>query len=333
MFQKLKKYARYYMRGYKRNVSKSNRFCFVISSPRSGSTWLKTALNHHPEISCTENRLFGQFFEVWPNNDGTQAPRITLDKYVTTLSEYYDHRAIGLSRDEFCNELMIEYITSLLRLSQRFSGKTIFVDKVTPYIDTSNLVIESIKHYLPEATIVQLVRDGRDVVTSGVFDWLMKNAHSKKRYAHFVEKKTDMTLERFFDDEDIELWTKYWTQPIEAIASLNENVFTIQYEDMQKNQEAVLIEFFKYVGVESSKKVAAKCVEESSFEKMSGGRKRGQEVATAKTRKGISGDWKNYFTRRDGELFNREAGKYLVEMGYEKDDSWIHNLPEALRLT
>lgn len=303
---------------------------FVISSPRSGSTWLKNALNHHSEIFCTENRLFGQFFEIWPNNDGTRTPRITLDKYVDILAGYYDFRAIGLSRSEFTHRLLAEYIETLLRFSYRFSGKSVLVDKITPYIDTSDLVIKSIKHYFPEAIIVQLVRDGRDVVTSGVFDWLLKNGHGKKRYFYFIEKKKGVKLNRFFDDEEIELWTKYWTQPIEAVMSSEESVFTIRYEEMLKDQEKVLIEFFKYISVDSSPKVAAKCVKEASFEKMSGGRKRDQEEVTAKVRKGVSGDWKRYFTRRDGELFHRYAGSCLIKIGYEKDASWIQHLPENL---
>ena len=63
---------------------------------------------------------------------------------------------------------------------------------------------------------------------------------------------------------------------------------------------------------------------------MSGGRQKGEAEPTAHVRKGIVGDWRNYFTKRDGELFHEIAGKTLIEMGYEQDSTWIDSLPEKL---
>jgi len=40
-------------------------------------------------------------------------------------------------------------------------------------------------------------------------------------------------------------------------------------------------------------------------------------------RKGISGDWKNKFSREAKQIFNEYAGKELIQLGYEVDDSWI----------
>jgi hypothetical protein len=319
-----------YVQKQNHHPTRNHKICFVVSAPRSGSTWLKTALNHHPEIFCTENRLFGRFCEIWPNNDGTRTPRITLDKYLETLAGHYDFNAMGLSRNEFIQSLMDEYIETLIRFSYRYSKKSVLVDKVTPYIDTADLVIKSIKHYFPDASIIQLIRDGRDVLTSGAFDWLLKNGQGKPAYDYFIKGETDKKLERFFYDEDIELWTKYWTQPIEAVRTLQEGTLTIRYEEMLKDQGDVLVELFKHINVDSSSGTVAGCIEEASFEKMSAGRKRGQEDPTAKVRKGISGEWTRYFTRRDGEIFHRCAGTLLIQSGYEKDGSWVSSLPGSL---
>jgi hypothetical protein len=49
-------------------------------------------------------------------------------------------------------------------------------------------------------------------------------------------------------------------------------------------------------------------------------------------RKGVSGDWLNYFTRRDGEIFHEIAGEQLLQLGFEIDPKWYEQLPEKLDL-
>jgi len=260
---------------------KPHTICFVISSPRSGTTWLKQALGAHPEVFSTENRLFGQFFAMWPERDGSERPRITLDAYVHIASEYYDYSALGLSRTEFEERLLESYLHALMELSFRLSGKRVVADKITPYADTAKTVITSIRRYFPGARIVQLVRDGRDVLTSGVFDWLGRNDHDKPRYASFVERRPDLSLARFFCDDDINIWARRWLGPLVALEDLAGGIVTVRYEDMLRNQAGVLQRVFEYLEVNASAEVVSHCVEEATFKKMSGGRERGEEVATA----------------------------------------------------
>ena len=60
-----------------------------------------------------------------------------------------------------------------------------------------------------------------------------------------------------------------------------------------------------------------------SFERFAEGRKRGEANVQSEYRKGIIGDWKNYFTDRDKDQFKAsEAGRLLIELGYEKDNDW-----------
>ena len=49
----------------------------------------------------------------------------------------------------------------------------------------------------------------------------------------------------------------------------------------------------------------------------------GQEDRTSFLRKGIAGDWKNYFGREAREVFHHYAGNQLIRLGYERDDSWV----------
>jgi len=36
----------------------------------------------------------------------------------------------------------------------------------------------------------------------------------------------------------------------------------------------------------------------------------------------VAGDWRNYFTARDKEIYKEEAGELLIRLGYERDLDW-----------
>ncbi|MBU1119522.1 sulfotransferase domain-containing protein [Patescibacteria group bacterium] len=63
-------------------------------------------------------------------------------------------------------------------------------------------------------------------------------------------------------------------------------------------------------------------VYQNRFSKLSGGRKRGEEDQFHHYRKGISGDWKNYFNEVHKKKFKAEFNDVLLALDYEHDDSW-----------
>ena len=63
-------------------------------------------------------------------------------------------------------------------------------------------------------------------------------------------------------------------------------------------------------------------VHRKSFERLSGGRKKGQENVKSHYRKGQPGDWRNHFTPEHTARFAQEFGDLLITLGYEADASW-----------
>lgn len=303
---------------------------FIISAPRSGSTWLTTALNAHPEIFGTEQRLFGDFCEVWQNNDGTTAPRITFDKYAKSFGMHYFYQFMNRDFGTFVEDFQKSFIKFLCHFATGRTGKKVIIDKITPYPGTAQFVIKEIKRLLPEAKIIHLVRDGRDVLTSGTFDWLLKDAEGTDRHEFYFRPIPGMRLERFFDAKVIKKWAGNWNETID-IFNEEPPSHRITYEEMKDDMAEALKKLFIAIGVESNNEIADKCEEESTFERMSG-RPPGQEEPTAKARKGIVGDWRNYFTLADGELFDALAGEQLMAMGYEADSNWTKALPMKLEM-
>ena len=60
----------------------------------------------------------------------------------------------------------------------------------------------------------------------------------------------------------------------------------------------------------------------SRFEAQTGGRERGTEDVGSHYRKGIAGDWVNYFEPQHVEAFNAHFGDLLSRLGYEEDTNW-----------
>lgn len=301
---------------------------FIISAPRSGSTWLTTALNHHPELFGTEQRLFGNFCEVWKNNDGSSTPRITFDKYATAFGTHYFYQFMNRDYDTFVEDFKKSFVNFLCHFAHGRTGKNIIVDKITPYPGTAQYVVDEIRRLFPDAKIIHLVRDGRDVLTSGTFDWLLKDAEGTDRHAFYFNPIPGMRLERFFDAKVIKKWAANWCETIDVFSDPSASL-RVSYEAMKQDMPSALQSVFETLEVDASKGIAENCAEHSTFERMSG-RPPGLEEPTAKARKGIVGDWKNYFTLPDGELFDALAGEQMAQMGYEPNSDWVKQLPLKL---
>lgn len=313
---------------------------FVVSAPRSGSTWLARSLNTHPRIHATENRLFGMFCQTWQNRSGRSMPRITADKFVQSLAGHSFWSELGFqSTGEFQAELLEHWCDCLTRWQAQRSGKPVIVDKVTPYLGTAGTVLQQIARFFPEARLIHLLRDGRDVVTSGVFDWIGREPdrsepQARIREEFFVDQTVNRPLTRFLDDASIRTWCRYWTESNQVTGQACQPsgpALPIRYEQMKQDQASVLKTVFQWLDVDDEDNVVNTCVEASSFRKTTG-RAAGQADPLAKARRGVSGDWRNYFTRQDARIFQEAAGAMLQQYGYEADDAWVEQCPEQLNL-
>jgi lipopolysaccharide transport system ATP-binding protein len=97
----------------------------------------------------------------------------------------------------------------------------------------------------------------------------------------------------------------------------------IRYEDLLDDDlgilEALLIVRCQLpIDPERLRQVILDC----RFESLSNGRARGEEDMQAHERKGIAGDWHNYFTPAIKYAFKNRYGGLLVATGYERDLNW-----------
>ncbi|MES3629935.1 MAG: sulfotransferase domain-containing protein [Longimonas sp.] len=63
-------------------------------------------------------------------------------------------------------------------------------------------------------------------------------------------------------------------------------------------------------------------LEDHRFNRLAGGRSRGEENVHSHYRKGVPGDWRNHFTPALAAHFKKEWGPLLVKLGYESTLDW-----------
>lgn len=315
---------------------------FVVGMGKSGTSWLMNTLNGHPEILCNgEGRFFGREWRR-ENHEKINKPVLASSFYsAMSSSEYlrlWVERSVWTRNgdpEELLAGLMHAAIDHILLKALAESGKKVVGDKslLTPGF------VEEVRAIYPEAKIVHIIRDGRDAAVSqihhmwnrdikqgGVHD--LKPEEIEKRETYLKDPKAFLESgESIFTEKRLRWVAKNWNLRIgEAIHDgptlFGANYIEVRYEDLLDRPHEEVRQLAAFLGVDTRDEAVEQAVGAASFEKMSRGRQRGEEDPTSFFRKGIAGDWKNYFTTRDKEIYKGEAGALLVKLGYETDQDW-----------
>jgi hypothetical protein len=319
---------------------------FVVGQGKSGTTWIRNALNSHPEILCRgEGRFFERdFVQVAPLEDlsrgwlksvqptslygaisSSEHLRIWIERSVWTDGEDVDEHLGNLQR------LAVNYF-----LTQRLAktGKKIVGDKTT---FSRGEVIEEIGALYPEANVIHVIRDGRDVAVSmihhmwnyakdeGAF-YDLEPEDLEKRDAYRQDPASALA-EGLFTEKRLKGIARSWANQVgRAVeygpALLGSNYTEVRYEDLLTRPQEEIGRLLRFLGADADEETVKRCIEMSSFERWSEGRERGREDSSAFYRKGIAGDWRNVFTAEDRRVFKEAAGEVLIQLGYEKDHDW-----------
>ena len=311
---------------------------FVAGEMRSGTSWLRHSLSDHPEIACgQEGSFFGRDYdrEEIPVYTG---PVSSLTRALARSKELETWHALpwNLWSDGYDEDLK-----NLCRLSVDYflakevarTGRRIVGDKSPQH--TENL--DEIHEIYPDARIVHIVRDGRDVAVSamhhwwrlakdregGVFDLTPEELRIRDDYAQDRERFL-AEGRSIFTEERLAQLARRWVYRTgkgrrDGTILYGERYLEIRYEDLLLDTPAVFGRVLAFLGASSEERVIERCLRSSSFERASS-RRQGEEDPGSFFRKGVVGDWRDVFTERDRELYGELAGERLVEFGYEKAD-------------
>lgn len=307
---------------------------FIAGEMRSGTSWLRRTMSAHPEIACGhEGSFFGRDYdhEQIPVYDG---PVSSFTRALAVSDEYRIWHELGWNQwtDGFeedlrnLNRLAVDYFLSK---EVARTGKTIVGDKSPQHTEC----LDEIYEIYPDARIVHIVRDGRDVAVSAMHHWWrlakdqpggifqLEPEELEIRDAYLADREGFLASGRsiFTEDRLRQLATR-WNYRVrkaheDGTTYYGDNYLEIRYEDLLADGPDRLRRIFRLLGARNDARAIEICTRASSFERVSN-RRPGEEDASSFFRKGVAGDWKSVFTERDREIYGSLAGDQLVRMGY-----------------
>jgi Sulfotransferase domain len=308
---------------------------FLVGEMRSGTSWLRRTVSAHPEVACGhEASFFGRDYDheeipVYTDPVSSLTRALSISKELRTWHELpWNQWTDGYEEDlRNLTRLSIDYF--LAKEAAR-TGKRIVGDKSPQH--TAHL--DEIHEVYPDAKVIHIIRDGRDVAVSamhhwwrlakdrpdGVFELTLEELATRDAYQGDRERFV-ASGRSIFTEERLSQLAHRWSHRVgkahwDGAALYAKKYLEIRYEDLLQDPRETLQRVFRLLGARTDDRALDRCLRAGSFERASS-RKPGEEDPGSFFRKGVAGDWRSVFTGRDREVYDKIAGERLLEMGYE----------------
>lgn len=210
-------------------------------------------------------------------------------------------------------EIALERIVAPQLDEKQFLDAPLVNGAVYPTVYVTKEQFESV--VLPESYRKFIViRDLRDTLISGYFS--IRYSHGiiddrLTRWRDRLETKTIGDGLMMLMDEWLPLSAKIQQSWIEAGEKI------IRYEELLVNDLEILEQLLiGHCEIPVTPERLREVVMTNRFENLTGGRRPGEENNMAHERKGVAGDWRNYFTPLVIDNFNEQYGSLLIDTGY-----------------
>jgi hypothetical protein len=267
---------------------------FACGAPRSGTTWLQRILDAHPEVCCSgEGHFVRRFSSPVAKVVNTYNQSLTVEaKHVYEGSPYYG----AISQSEF-DELVRSFI--LQRLGARADARTRWIGDKTPGYTRD---LGQLHRLFPEAKIIHIVRDPRDVVVS------------RLAFNHRAGYREVFTPGAEQHRQAVESAMQMWIDAVRAVddfARARPNlVHELNYRDLHLDPVGETERLFRFLGASAERVLVEQVAAATSFEALAG-RKAGEEDASSFLRKGVVGDWKTRLDPETAELISQSCGELM----------------------
>jgi LPS sulfotransferase NodH len=296
---------------------------FILGHARSGTTLLMRLARLHPEVHCNYQ---AHFFTRRPMLKSlVDTPEA--EEWLTRKSNRWNH-----GRD--LSPLVLRAVADVIMERDAASeGKRIVGDK-SPSSVIHGQAVRDLHAVYPDAKIVYIVRDGRDVIIS-------------ERFRNFVEESKFLTAEDMriiadlrldpasFNDGRRSIFTEAfirrtagdWVRDLqesedESRGLFGENFYGLRYEDLLERPFDEMKKVWEFLGVEADSSLEKHILEEMASNPDEEWQSRRNEDIASFLPKGQTGNWERLFSEQDKSVFNQAAGEMLIKWNYEKDHNW-----------
>jgi Sulfotransferase family len=273
---------------------------FVGGAPKSGTTWLQLMLNAHPEVSCSgeghyADRLLPTLTRALKEHNAT----ISLKN--RSIFDGLDGQALFTNR----HVLFLATAAIGLMLTQPARAETVpIVGDKTP--DNVRL-FPLLATLFPQARFIHIVRDGRDCTVSAWYHNLRINAAAlTRRYPTFGD----------FAGYFAQVWVDNVSQGAKFAAAQPERCMAVRYEDLAHQPLRLLDRLCDFLGASRDPAVLRDCCAAADFNRLSGGRPRGQEDRESFFRHGVAGDWRSHFDTHTDVAFRAKVEPWMSGFRY-----------------
>ncbi|MCK6539307.1 MAG: sulfotransferase [Anaerolineales bacterium] len=297
---------------------------FILGHARSGTTLLMRLVRLHPEVHCNYQ---AHFFTRKPLLKSL-VNSAEIEEWLTRKSNRWNH---GRDLSPLVLRAAADFIME--REAAR-EGKSIVGDK-SPSSTIHARAVQDAYSVYPDAKIVNIVRDGRDVLISERFRNFVEESkfltsEDKRIIENLRKDQTPFTngARSIFTETFIRDIAQRWVDDLSEIDAEARRLYgrqyhSLRYEDLLETPFAEMTKLWKFLGVKKISRSLEKKVqaEMSSNPDEEWQAKRNEDIASFLP-KGQAGNWQRLFTVRDKSIFKEVAGETLVEWGYERDLDW-----------
>jgi len=275
---------------------------FITGYDKSGTTWMKKAINAVDGFSCLGSN---QFFDLMPSKNGMS----TFTRHLINMNN--ENNPFNLNKNTFYDLFRNNYLNKICKLSPK--NNMYYGEKSTAQD------VNSIQYFFPGSKQIVLVRDMRDIIVSFAFHFERRYKYKEKKWSpqrsKFDEK--GFIKEDFIKREVGKIKTYYEHLNMHK---KNDNVLFIKYEDLNSNQgKHYFINIISHICNKDTDKFKAsitKSWKNHTFEKLTKGRKKGEVDTKSFFRSGKSGDFIRYLKEEQIMFINKELNDYLKQYQY-----------------
>lgn len=296
---------------------------FILGHARSGTTILMRLTRLHPEVHCNYQ---AHFF--------TRAPMLKSLVDTPEAAEWLSRKSNRWNRGRDLSPLVMRAAADfIMERDAAREGKRIVGDK-SPSSTIHGQVVRDAHAIYPDAKLIYIVRDGRDVLISERFrnfveDSKFLTAEDRRIIADLKRDQTPFTdgTRSIFTDTFIRQIAQRWAEDVNEIDAegrrlYGKNYFSLRYEDLLTDPFTEMQKLWAFLGVSTEASLETEIQKEMGQNLDEEWQARRASDIASFLPKGKAGNWRNMFTAHDRAVFKEIAGEVLVKWGYETSGDW-----------